>query len=134
MGPNLTLQQSIEQHHPSFHNNEIEWGNLAPPMASEMTFHPSPTDQDMLDFLTQTVPDIWSMETLPQYTTQSSIMPSSSDIGMLPNSIEDSRALNIENVQNQLPSPNLTDVEASQAQDNHQRTSLDIPCDVVDEL
>ena len=133
---NQNLEQRPENHDADFNSNGMEWGNLTSTLGTEVAFHPSPTDQDMLDFLAQTVPDIWMTETLPQYAIQSSMLAGSCDESMLPVSTERSasRILIAENGQDQVPSPDFTDAETSPLRGNEEKTSLNVPPEVVDEL
>ena len=134
--PNQNLEQRTENHDADFNGDGVGWGSLTSTLGTEVAFNPSPTDQDMLDFLAQTVPDIWMTETLPQYTMQSSMPAGSCDERMLPVSTEGSapRILIAANGQDQLQSPDFTGTETSPLRGHEENTSLNVPPEVVDEL
>lgn len=130
------LEQRTKNQDAEFNSNGMAWGSLTSTFGTDGAYNPSPTNQDMLDFLAQTIPDIWMTETLPQHAIQSSMLAGSYDERMLPVSTEHSAStiLIAENGQNQLPSPDVTDTETSQLRGHEETTSLNIPPEVVDEL
>lgn len=86
-------------------------------------FQASPTDQEMLDYLAQTLPDIWIPTPAPMMLDNNSITVSTK----MPNDYR----------QDQVPSPNLTDSELHPNDDidpSLEHDAFGIPASVVDEL
>lgn len=96
----------------------------------------SPTDQDMLEYLAQTLPDIWMPDPLTQ-----SIIPRPMMMDESGGSITVSTKADVEFIHDQVPTPDLTDTDMHQIDHIDPSLSLDLPTDVfgippnvVDEL
>jgi hypothetical protein len=131
---------------PSWANQADNLYYLGSPVSLSATSqleHTSPTDQDMIDFLTEALPDIWMPESIPQFGSLATSMllgDCGQDTFQAPDASGNTGSSGVaENYSNEQGASSITVAHPEAPQlgeitDRQEKSPLDVPRTVVDNL